>query len=489
MFCQKCGNRLNDDDMFCPKCGTAVKHEHDARLQDTVPIDQDALEKTIILNNDAPVDETVVWDSEKRISSDRVIRKIDIEKTRMQYYDNPEDYAAPSEELQDVNLDEDDFYMEDDEDDFNEVPKQKVKPAVQEKHSDKGGGSPGGNHNGSKAKIIAAAIVIIVAVIAIAAIILFKMYRNKQVEEFNSALQAYRSAVTQSDAQNSSYAQLLAEAERALESRDYDAFYELTRRMREASEAIESEAEQKEQLSALKSEYDAVFLRYRITDEYKETYDNVMAALDSAIAGGNESKYRDIKKQLESLQINLTTANKQAIQSVKNEINKLDLTKANEAEKTAFNNYGNAVNQYIGVDNYAEALNTLETWLTAAKKAEERIKAEEKAARESWEKESRDRETETEETTDIPEGGGYILPESSTRQLEEADLSGLTKEQLLYARNEIYARHGRKFKDENIQKYFNNQQWYTPAIEPDAFDEAVLSEIEKANVAFIKAHE
>lgn len=49
----------------------------------------------------------------------------------------------------------------------------------------------------------------------------------------------------------------------------------------------------------------------------------------------------------------------------------------------------------------------------------------------------------------------YILPESASRLLTEADLENLTQEDLRIARNEIYARHGRKFLDEGLQEYFN----------------------------------
>lgn len=75
----------------------------------------------------------------------------------------------------------------------------------------------------------------------------------------------------------------------------------------------------------------------------------------------------------------------------------------------------------------------------------------------------------------------YILPESASRLLTEADLENLTQEDLRIARNEIYARHGRKFLDEGLQKYFNGKSWYNGTIEPDDFKEDMLSEIERTN--------
>ncbi len=47
------------------------------------------------------------------------------------------------------------------------------------------------------------------------------------------------------------------------------------------------------------------------------------------------------------------------------------------------------------------------------------------------------------------------------------------------ARNEIYARHGRKFKDKTLQKYFDEKSWYEGEYEPDEFQETWLSLLER----------
>lgn len=48
----------------------------------------------------------------------------------------------------------------------------------------------------------------------------------------------------------------------------------------------------------------------------------------------------------------------------------------------------------------------------------------------------------------------YILPDSDSRYLTDSDVRGLSANELMLARNEIYARHGRKFKDSELQNYF-----------------------------------
>lgn len=84
----------------------------------------------------------------------------------------------------------------------------------------------------------------------------------------------------------------------------------------------------------------------------------------------------------------------------------------------------------------------------------------------------------------------YILPDSSTRYLTGTDIAGLTSEELRLARNEIYARHGRKFKDEALQAYFNSKSWYAGTIEPERFsDDALLNDVERKNLELIKARE
>lgn len=75
----------------------------------------------------------------------------------------------------------------------------------------------------------------------------------------------------------------------------------------------------------------------------------------------------------------------------------------------------------------------------------------------------------------------YILPNSDSRYLTKSDLEGLSKEECRLARNELYARHGRKFDDEALTNYFSQFDWYHPTIDPDNFDESILNDVEIAN--------
>ncbi len=85
--------------------------------------------------------------------------------------------------------------------------------------------------------------------------------------------------------------------------------------------------------------------------------------------------------------------------------------------------------------------------------------------------------------------GYYIIPDSSSRYLTSSDIAGFSTEELKLARNEIYARHGRKFKNNDLQNYFNSQNWYTGTIPADEFSETLLNDFEKKNIQFILSAE
>jgi len=80
----------------------------------------------------------------------------------------------------------------------------------------------------------------------------------------------------------------------------------------------------------------------------------------------------------------------------------------------------------------------------------------------------------------------YLLPESSYQRLMVEDVEGMTAQELMLARNEIYARHGRLFIAEDVKRYFETQDWYEGTIQPEDFiDEQELNEAELRNVQFL----
>jgi hypothetical protein len=74
----------------------------------------------------------------------------------------------------------------------------------------------------------------------------------------------------------------------------------------------------------------------------------------------------------------------------------------------------------------------------------------------------------------------------STELVTDESLGALFAEDIRILRNEIYARHGRIFKDKTLQQYFETQAWYHP--NPDFKDE-MLNEVETQNLAKLKEAE
>ena len=83
----------------------------------------------------------------------------------------------------------------------------------------------------------------------------------------------------------------------------------------------------------------------------------------------------------------------------------------------------------------------------------------------------------------------YIIPDSNSRYLTESDISGLSLQQLNYAKNEIYARRGRKFDSVELQEYFGSKSWYRGTIEPSQFTNDVLNDYEIKNADLLSARE
>lgn len=85
----------------------------------------------------------------------------------------------------------------------------------------------------------------------------------------------------------------------------------------------------------------------------------------------------------------------------------------------------------------------------------------------------------------------YILLNSDERYIDKSELSSLGQWQLRLARNEIYARYGYSFEDEELRRYFLNKSWYEEdsSINNDTWSDDRLNEYEKANRDLIVSYE
>jgi hypothetical protein len=89
----------------------------------------------------------------------------------------------------------------------------------------------------------------------------------------------------------------------------------------------------------------------------------------------------------------------------------------------------------------------------------------------------------------------YMISDSDVRTVTAADLSGMSLAELRIARNEIFARHGRQFKDSTLNQWFYSKTWYLnlgTKYAPDTFDSlspSPLTKLEIDNANFIKDYE
>ncbi|MFL6257507.1 MAG: YARHG domain-containing protein [Pyrinomonadaceae bacterium] len=74
----------------------------------------------------------------------------------------------------------------------------------------------------------------------------------------------------------------------------------------------------------------------------------------------------------------------------------------------------------------------------------------------------------------------------STSPVTNALLEGMFLEDARKLRNEIYARHGKVFKDKWLQSYFKSFDWYKP---DPRYTDAALTAVERQNAAAIAAYE
>ncbi|MGM9640305.1 MAG: YARHG domain-containing protein, partial [Faecousia sp.] len=120
----------------------------------------------------------------------------------------------------------------------------------------------------------------------------------------------------------------------------------------------------------------------------------------------------------------------------------------------------------------------------------EETKPEETKPEETKPEETTPQETEppaTEPPATEPPASAYIIPDSDSRYLSAEDYQYLSDWELVLARNEIFARHGRRFSNADIQEYFDGCSWYKGTIDPDDFDSSVFNDYELKNIQLLKA--
>ena len=139
-------------------------------------------------------------------------------------------------------------------------------------------------------------------------------------------------------------------------------------------------------------------------------------------------------------------------------------TKAPETEAAAGSEKGRKIEDLSGVDLFALSPENQETEET----------------------ETEEKETESAEDT----RSEYIFADADIRYLTQEEVDKLSLQAVCYAKNEIYARHGRKFLSTELQEYFNDKSWYQGTVEAEKFSPSVFNKYESDNIQIlVKAEE
>ena len=188
MYCKKCGNKLQSDDLFCPKCGNVIEDEDRIKAENGVsetfdefrnrensfapkveePEDEDLTKiyaAAGMMEENAPEEESHIADGyDEILERDRLKRKI--EEAESRYTDTSERYSY------DDDYSEDDDDGDDEEDDEEEEKPVKKKKKAKKKLTEE-------EKNKKNKKIIVAVFLICLAVIVLTiGIIAIVMHNN-----------------------------------------------------------------------------------------------------------------------------------------------------------------------------------------------------------------------------------------------------------------------------------------------------------------------
>ena len=371
----------------------------------------------------------------------------------------------------------------------------------------------------SKKGLVAIVIIVLIA-LAGGAVFAYKMQADKkELADFSQKVAAFQSEKLDGrdfGSHQSYFTDFMKECQDTIDAGDLKKWSEVENTYTTVSNG-------KTSLDAFASGIDQALSTYSITDDYKATYETLKKDVEAAQKDCDYEKVSDFQKQLDALATNLKSDNLKVIQNLKNDISSVSLDKdyVSADDQKKLDAYSTEVEKYIKEENYAQAVTTLNSWKTDVtalkktiddKKAAEQAKAESEAeskraaeskAAESKAAESKAAESKKNQTTETKKDSSknnssssnssassdYVLPGSSSQYLSASDVKNLSSYQLMIARNEIYARHGRKFNDSELQAYFNGKSWYKGTVNPEDFSTSVFNDYEIKNIQLIQSYE
>ncbi len=385
-------------------------------------------------------------------------------------------------------------------------------------------------------KGLAAAAVILMLAAAGGGAFAFKNQADKKaVADFQARVSSFQTekldgAVLGSEA--SYFDDFIKQCQEAIDAGDVSKIKELNAQWPEVEKKLGEAESGKASLDAFIRAANDTLAKYESTDETKKQYDEFRKSLEQAQKDNDYGKIEELQKELTSLETALKAADIKKVQEMKNDVAQLEMDKkyVTDEQKKEMDTYAKKVEDAQADDDYAGAISALKEWQEAAqavsssadiqKKADtqqavsnaaaaqaqvtsQQMQQEASAAAGRAAAEARQQAASSSGSAAAsgisPSSfskssydsltSDYVFPGSNSRYLAKSELQGLSALQLMVARNEIYARRGRKFVDPNLQAYFNSKSWYSGTVEPDDFTVAVFNKYEKANIMLIKEYE
>lgn len=342
-------------------------------------------------------------------------------------------------------------------------------------------------------------IALLTAAIIAGAVLFFLTQRNKsqQVKAFEKEMEAFDAYLDEHNygSIREEIQSLMQECEAAVRDKAIDKFEGLLKRIGEARRKLEDIAGKLGTLDELREAYASRLEDFVIPESLKSLVDEAFEKLQEAIDGGRVDLLETLKDDLEAVMDQLKDNNAAALGELLDEIRDISNGDIDWDAAAQITEELEEIDALVKAGNYKEALEKAGTLLDIARRAEteaerrrleSQLESEQESIQESIQESMAKAREEAGKQTD---SGEYICPGSDSRYLTESDVEGLTDWELMMAINEIYARHGRLFKDKTIQAYFDKLSWYNGYVDPDDFDVSVFNAYEKANVEFIRAHQ
>ncbi|MBP3888996.1 MAG: YARHG domain-containing protein [Cellulosilyticum sp.] len=346
--------------------------------------------------------------------------------------------------------------------------------------------------------------IVLILLVASGAFFYLVNERSHTKETFEKTVETYEKLLEEANLEEvKEYEELLVECEEVLSKHDKDMYPYLQEKLRKAMDEIEDKAEVEvtslpDQDEPYKEKWEQLFT----TEAENQEFTGLLEQLESAKKDGKTKTVEKASEEIEDLIEEIRKANQEELETRKSEVEKVVLSGMTKGEEVLIEGLKEELDKWCKEENYDEAFSTIQGWenfVDAFEKESEYKEQQEKEQKEKElelqereqelkEKEQKQQQTNTQYRTQTY-SNDFIIYDSNSRYLTLADIQGLSQYELLIARNEIYARHGRCFVDPNLQNYFNGKSWYYPSIAAADFTESMLSEVEKSNAYFIREYE